>query len=332
MHFRPVRTDLWILAIMLLLVPVYVQGQQRAGNVSSVEQLEVLRAAESLEERAQTLDLIPGLLEYARENRDKELELELLDRRYSTYQDMGRYQEMIDGLDPEADRWLGKERGFVLVNLLANAHTSQGNFERALSLYQRVLEQLEGQGEERYVAGIEQNMGLVYNNLGDVDAALSRFLNSLDVIRSLGDRETESTILNNIGEVYRAEAEFEMARDYLTRSLEVSREIGDRSGQSRALLNLGLVYKDSGETGKALQTLDESLELAGSENRIRPIQVLFNKGMVHLNRHEYEAARGGHGVGRFSHCAHRLPRNIEPGRGTFPVPGIVECRGSAANQ
>lgn len=252
--------------------------------------LEDIRQAQTLQERVDQLDQVKELLEFARQQKDRELEMELLDRRYSTFLDMGRYQDVIDDLDLDAEQWLQRERGYVLVNLLANAHSVQGNFERALSLYQAVIDHLDSLGEDRYIAGVQQNMGTVYKDLGDMESALSRFLASLQVMESLGDRETESVILNNIGELYRAEEEYEMAQEYLTRSLDVSRAIEDLAGQSRALLNLGLVYKETGQLHEALDAFDESISLAGPENQIRPIQILYNQGMVQLDLGEHDAA------------------------------------------
>lgn len=273
---------------MALLFPFQVRAQETASDPEAW--LEQFRQEESLQERVQGLERIPELLEYAREQGDQELEIELLDRRYSTYEDMGRYQEVIEDLDNEAEMWLQRERGYVLVNVLANAHTVQGNYERALTLYQQVLDRVEQLDEDRYIAGVQQNMGAVYKDLGDVEAALSRYLTSLEVMQSLGDRETESIILNNIGELYRGEEAYDMAQEYLTRSLEVSRDMDDSRGQSRALLNLGLVYKDTGRLQEALNAFEESILLAGPENRIRPIQVLYNRGMVQLDLESYESA------------------------------------------
>lgn len=272
----------------ILLPTLIAQPQNASGNPEKL--LEEVRQAESLQERVQQLEKIPVLLEFAREQGDPELEIELLDQRYSTLQDMGRYQVIIDDLDGEANKWLQRERGYVLINVLANAHTVQGNYERALSLYQAVIDRLEPLGEDRYIAGVQQNMGTVYKDLGDMEAALERYLASLEVMVSLGDRENESVILNNIGELYRGEEEYNMAREYLNRSLEVSRSINDPAGQSRALLNLGLVHKEVGRQHEALDAFEESLSLAGPENRIRPIQVLYNRGMVHLDLGEYNEA------------------------------------------
>ncbi|MGM0507056.1 MAG: tetratricopeptide repeat-containing sensor histidine kinase [Bacteroidota bacterium] len=289
MHRHSLISIVW--ALWFTVLPPLLPAQSPETGESMEKMLEQIRQAESLQERAQQLEQIPEVLEFAREQGDQDLEMELLDLRYSTLQDMGQYQKVIDDLDSDADEWLQREKGYILINLLANAHTVQANYERALTLYQGVIDRLEPLGEERFIAGVQQNMGTAYKDLGDMESALSRFMASLELMEELGDRETESVILNNIGELYRGEEEYDMAREYLSRSLEVSREIDDPAGQSRALLNLGLVYREVGRLDEALEAFEESLTLAGPENRIRPIQVLYNRGMAQLDLGEHDKAQ-----------------------------------------
>jgi len=259
---------------------------------SARQLVDEISEAYSQRDAARVLELSDSAIQLARQSGNRDLEAEIEIYRGETLLSIGRFEAGYDVLSSAWERLPDTQEGYKLGNLLGTAYRFQGDYGNALALYLETLEAVKQTGDKRFLAGVEQNMAVVYTALGAVDEALSRYMNSLQVMEELGDRQSEVVILNNIGELYREEDKLDLARDYLQRSHDLASRGQLVDDQSRALMNLGLVYHSMGDPEEALRHFDRSLELAEQVGHVsRPIQILYNRGRVYLDMEDHLSAR-----------------------------------------
>lgn len=110
-------------------------------------------------------------------------------------------------------------------NLLATAYRYQGDNQRAISLYQKVLASIDTTKELRTAAGIALNMGDAYMNMGATAEAFDNYNKAIAFVEQSEDSLFLATTLNNVGDSHNGIEEFEDASYYLGRSLDISRAI-----------------------------------------------------------------------------------------------------------
>lgn len=176
-------------------------------------------------------------------------------------------------------------------NLLATAYRYQGDNQRAISLYQKVLASIDTTKEVRTAAGIALNMGDAYMNMGATAEAFDNYNKAIAFVEQSEDSLFLATTLNNVGDSHNGIEEFEDASYYLERSLNISRAIDFKPGQLRALLNLGNTRSSQGDFEEAERLYAEALELS---QQVRPdtppIQIQYNLGELYNRMGNYEQA------------------------------------------
>src|SRR5919199_4916720 len=96
---------------------------------------------------------------------------------------------------------------------------------------------------------------------GEYPKALSTYQRVLEIQQQLNDKAGIGQTLNNIGEVYLGLAQADKASEVLQQALAIRRELKDRKGEGETLDNLGSVYNLKSQYDKALETLQQALAI-----------------------------------------------------------------------
>ena len=88
------------------------------------------------------------------------------------------------------------------VNVMAISYAQRGMLDQAQPLYEDAGRMARVAGDERLVAMIEQNLGIIASMQGDVAKALEHHTRSVDRYRTLNLREELGRQLNNLGMAY----------------------------------------------------------------------------------------------------------------------------------
>ena len=101
-------------------------------------------------------------------------------------------------------------------------------YEAALSLYRETSDQ-------KHVATVMTNIGVVQSSAGETDAALKTFDGALKVSRDADYKNGEAITLNNIGKLYSNQGEHRKALGFFKKALPLLRAVDDKSGEAVAL-------------------------------------------------------------------------------------------------
>ena len=192
---------------------------------------------------------------------------------------------------PIADRKSGHFA--VVLNSLANAHQLRGEFDRALEFFREALTILkEHDASPAQLAGIHNNMGLVFERQGREGEALSSFREACDAVQCGDDDHAHAVAIHNLAMANARMRRVEEAISLYRTEIEMATKLGDVPGRAIALNILGEMLLDRTEKEEALKCLNESLEAfdrLGDEYGAALAK--GNIAKLRISTQEYEAAR-----------------------------------------
>jgi tetratricopeptide (TPR) repeat protein len=155
------------------------------------------------------------------------------------------------------------------ISEMAGVIAQQGHIEKALQLCEQSLEIQERIGDLKGRAATLQNMAVVIAQQGDTARALRVWQESLGIQERYGDLQGEAATLNQMAEVVAQQGDPERALQLCQRSLEVFERIGDVRGTAATLANLAAMVADQGDIERALQLWQRSLEIQERIGNVR---------------------------------------------------------------
>lgn len=189
----------------------------------------------------------------------EELAKEILNHRESSDEDKGRCYNLL---------------GMIKVYADDDLNSAIDNFNEALEFYKKA--QL-----PRRVAGVEVNLGNIYDMMGDDKNAESHWDNALQINTSIGNLEQEAAILINIGVFYLHRLKFDTSIQQLTRSDKIFSAIGKKVNQGLVQINLGEVYLISCYYQKSFECFNQAIQIFKQvENVSELANSYFNLGKL----------------------------------------------------
>jgi tetratricopeptide (TPR) repeat protein len=145
---------------------------------------------------------------------------------------------------------------------------SQGDYDRATTLYEEGLATARQLGDQIGVASLLADLGIMARYQGDYERASALQEQALSHWRKLSDKEGMISSLYELGRIAIERGEYAAAARLLDQSLALARELGDRSALGPVLESLGdlAFYQESYERAEALyeECLATSRELGDS--------------------------------------------------------------------
>jgi tetratricopeptide (TPR) repeat protein len=133
-----------------------------------------------------------------------------------------------------------------------------GKYSEAKTDLLHALELCDKHGDVLITGVINNDLGMVYDDLGERETALDHYEEALRIFRKINNKGEEATALGNIGVVYLLSGVFDKALDYLYQALEIDRKVGNRGGEGYTVNNIGVVYRRKGDLEKALSYYKEA--------------------------------------------------------------------------
>ncbi len=207
-----------------------------------------------------------------------------------------------------ADRCLSLSRG-QSPNLEASAYIRighalwlQGQHETSKEKLEQALKLTQANGftDQKLVAEIWRNLGVVHWFMQDLDAAEARYRRALTFCRAAETRDMrgEAACLNNLGILAQVREYFDEASDFYQQAIEVYQRAGDRQGEGNTLANLGGFAAARGDFPLAIETFQRVFSLAletgdrhGQGNAQNHLgQIAMNLGQYSASHEYYDRA------------------------------------------
>jgi tetratricopeptide (TPR) repeat protein len=127
-----------------------------------------------------------------------------------------------------------------------------------------ILEKL-GLAESQGAATVINNLAMLNLHAGDYENAITLFQRSLTISEKAGDKSMIATNLANLSEVYREQGRFDQALPFAKGSLENLETTDSKSSDRATVMNnLGLIFQAQGNYAEALIYFQKSLILLES--------------------------------------------------------------------
>src|SRR5271157_4114131 len=174
----------------------------------------------------------------------------------------------LEGLLKELDETQGSNdfhslrKRLAVLNALAVRHYGVGDYAKAQTHLEQMLQLAMRLGERRAEMSALGNLGLVYQATGQAKRAIEYSEKALKITREIGDRAGEGLALGNLGIEYADLGETRRAIELYEAALAIDREGRDRRSEGQTLGNLGVAYQRLGDTRRAIECFDQQLAIA----------------------------------------------------------------------
>ena len=146
--------------------------------------------------------------------------------------------------------------------------TVRGEFSLALVHYRASLDAYRRLGHVPQLCGVLNNIGMVHTDLGQWEDAERAFSEAVDAADAAGDAVTRVLIDVNVAELAIARDDFVRARAVCLSSLRRAKKIGDDSVEAELLKHLGVVARETGHLTDAEKHFDRADSLARARRNV----------------------------------------------------------------
>jgi signal transduction histidine kinase len=198
----------------------------------------------------------------ARANNDMTDEAAAIDILSNYYFDQEQYREALNYLNLQVSLYtnLGDSlKKAQTYNLAGLSEYYLGDFENAVRSYHHAIQLGLEQNDNRLLAKIYQNVGILYAELNMTAEAMGYYQKALDLHRLFKNKDDEAGILQNIGIIYSDEKKYRDALGYYLSALKIYKELKDSVSVALMYLNLGSLYEDQNNLPRALAYYKSSL-------------------------------------------------------------------------
>lgn len=207
-------------------------------------------------------------LENAEAEDDKGAQLQLLNELVGYYREVSRREEIFRTADRAIAlaKEMGLENTIPYATTLLNAATGYragGKLQESLGYYQQVQELYDRllEPDHMLMAGLRNNMSLLYQELGDYRAAKERQLEALAIVEKNNAAYEAAVTCANLAGTCMQLGEREEAYEYARKSVQLFQALHvEDSHYAAALATLGAYHYSAGEFGKALEYYRQALE------------------------------------------------------------------------
>ncbi len=137
-----------------------------------------------------------------------------------------------------------------------------GDYDKAISALNEILEQSELYPNETLRARTLMQTGLVYFFQQKWDQALYFYQQALNAAEKLKNKEGISIAYNNIANIYQKQHQAQQAFDYYNKALVIQRELADSASMCNCLMNIATNHLEQNQLKEVSEPLDEALDIA----------------------------------------------------------------------
>ncbi|MFC1851188.1 tetratricopeptide repeat protein [candidate division CSSED10-310 bacterium] len=178
-----------------------------------------------------------------------------------------------------------------LLGNMGTVYQDQGNFQKAMAYYQKVLHMSEMLNNKQGMSSAYGNIGTIYFNLGDHHQAMEYYTKQLSIAEESEDERNTLIAVGNMGLVHLNRKNLVEARKNFMRCKTIAEKLGDKKNLCYVIGNTGLIYHHEGNYQEAMEWYQRQLQVAEELNDKRSInQAMVNIGILYRNYGQYDKA------------------------------------------
>lgn len=239
----------------------------------------------------QEIDNLRALLEWASQENEIELGLELTAKLTPFWEVRGLWREGLDYAEPFLAR--AKKQDAQYAAALQNAAIlcrQAGTLDRAEALLQRARDVYSMLNDVNGMAATLTSLAIIAAQRGQLNQTIKYFQQCL-AIEGRGDYQTSITLLN-LGVAHSDIQDYPAARHYLAEALPLKRKVGDKLGLAIASSALGNIEMYEERYDEAEPLLEEALTIFREiGSKIDMAYVLISLGWLARERRNFKKAR-----------------------------------------
>ena len=176
-------------------------------------------------------------------------------------------------------------------NHLGAIYNIQGEYDRAIKLFETCLAVSTEIGDQRKMAASTCNLGVLYHHKGESERALDYYRTFLEICEKIGDAQKTAVALMNMANLYVAFGEYDRSIELYGKAVGITRETGDRIFYATLNGNLGGLYLYRGDIARGLEHIRISYDVAREVGHREGMGIaLLNLGEVHITLREWGPA------------------------------------------
>jgi len=172
-----------------------------------------------------------------------------------------------------------------LLNARCIIALKQGHWEQAQQLGEHALHAFASIADERGLAQIYGNLGLIYAKQGAWARALEFHQKDIDINKRLGHLNNVDQAYGNLGSVYYRQGYWTQAIDSYKQSIHLKEVQGDLYGLALSYNNLGNVYLSTGDWAAAIDLYTKTVTFCRQHGYDHALaQACGNLGNIHFHK------------------------------------------------
>ncbi len=163
------------------------------------------------------------------------------------------------------------------------------DYKTAIEFFNKALEMYKQAHLPRRVAGVEVNLGNIYNIIGDYEKSERHWENALKINESIGNLEQKAIILMSYGLYYKHKSDFDTALIFMNKSENIFSSLGNENYRAVVLTNLGEINFAICDYQKSLESFTNAVRIfEGLKNNLEKSNALFDIGKLSCQVNDIE--------------------------------------------
>jgi signal transduction histidine kinase/CheY-like chemotaxis protein/Tfp pilus assembly protein PilF len=160
-----------------------------------------------------------------------------------------------------------------LYNTIALNYRALGQYDEALSYFNKAIASLEIEGNIPMLGVIYSNIGRLFFLKEDYSSALEYFQRGIELELQSENRRPLGRSYTSVGELYFILDEADSTMKYLKKAIDIQEEINDKVGLSRTFSVLGFIRKKENNIRASLENYRKSIDLAKEQDALEELRV-----------------------------------------------------------
>ena len=180
------------------------------------------------------------------------------------------------------------ESTYVLILKGQNEYYSS-NYEDAIDIYYKALEQAELAKDSTLLARVNLNLGMVYNELEDFDEAIASFQKAIKISQAIKDTSIIAKTYQNIAIGFQNKKDLTKALEYNEKANQLAVLKKDTTMIIDVTNNYGTIAYEQKDLVKSLEYYEKALNLYQTTNDRKGVAMAYNNiGLVYLDKNDYK--------------------------------------------